>query len=101
MLPPMRILISGVCGFVGSTLARAFAEDEDLTPHLREVLLRQRNANWTRWLKARLDKPGTVFVAVGAGHLAGPSSVRTMLIAEGIAVERIYANPARRRPAAR
>lgn len=26
MLPPMRILISGVCGFVGSTLARAFAE---------------------------------------------------------------------------
>jgi CDP-paratose 2-epimerase len=26
MLRPMRILISGVCGFVGSTLARAFAE---------------------------------------------------------------------------
>ncbi len=26
MLPPMRILISGVCGFVGSTLARAFDE---------------------------------------------------------------------------
>jgi CDP-paratose 2-epimerase len=26
MLPPMRILISGICGFVGSTLARAFAE---------------------------------------------------------------------------
>jgi CDP-paratose 2-epimerase len=26
MLPPMRILISGVCGFVGSTLARALAE---------------------------------------------------------------------------
>ncbi len=26
MLPTMRILISGVCGFVGSTLARAFAE---------------------------------------------------------------------------
>jgi CDP-paratose 2-epimerase len=26
MLPTMRILLSGVCGFVGSTLARAFAE---------------------------------------------------------------------------
>jgi CDP-paratose 2-epimerase len=26
MLRPMRILISGVCGFVGSTIARAFAE---------------------------------------------------------------------------
>src|SRR5690348_7991920 len=26
MLRPMRILISGVCGFVGSTLARAFTD---------------------------------------------------------------------------
>lgn len=29
MLRPMRILITGVCGFVGSTLARAFAESGD------------------------------------------------------------------------
>jgi uncharacterized protein len=81
-------------------IARAFAEDEDLTPHLREVLLRRRNASWTQWLKARLDTPGTVFVAVGAGHLAGPMSLQTMLAAQGIAVERIYAHPPRRKPAA-
>lgn len=72
-------------------IARMFDEDEDLTPHLREILLRKRNANWAAWLKQRLDKPGTVFVAVGAGHLAGPLSVQKMLAAEGIAVEKVDA----------
>ena len=71
-------------------IAKAFADDKDLTPHLREVLLRRRNASWALWLKARLATPGVVFVAVGAGHLAGPLSVQHMLAAEGIAVERIW-----------
>ena len=82
-----------------AAIARAFANDDDLTPHLREILLRQRNAAWTLWLKARLAVPGTVFVAVGAGHLAGPLSVQTMLGAEGIKVQRIWNEHARNRSA--
>jgi uncharacterized protein YbaP (TraB family) len=70
-------------------IAKAFESDEDLTPHLRDVLLKQRNAAWAKWLKNRLTTPGTVFVAVGAGHLAGPLSVQTMLAEEGVKVERI------------
>ena len=73
-----------------AAIAKAFADDKDLTPHLREILLRKRNANWAEWLKKRLATPGTVFVAVGAGHLAGPLSVQSMLAAEGITVERIW-----------
>lgn len=80
-------------------IARAFAEDKDLTPHLREILLKKRNEHWAAWLKKRLDTPGTVFVAVGAGHLAGPMSVQTMLMADGIRVNRIWP-PRKRRPAA-
>ncbi len=72
-----------------AALARAFDKDEDLSPHLRDILLEKRNRAWTEWLKARLDKPGTVFVAVGAGHLAGPLSVQKMLAAQGIRVERV------------
>lgn len=72
-----------------AAIAQAFADDKDLTPHLREILLRKRNANWAEWLKTRLDTPGTVFVAVGAGHLAGPLSVQAMLAADGIKVERV------------
>lgn len=79
-------------------IARAFAEDKDLTPHLREVLLNRRNQNWAHWLKARLATPGTVFVAVGAGHLAGPLSVQHKLAADGIAVQRIWNQRARHKP---
>ena len=79
-----------------AAIAKTFEDDKDLPPHLREVLLRQRNANWAQWLKARLATPGTVFVAVGAGHLAGPLSVQKMLEADGIDVERVWAGHAKR-----
>lgn len=82
-------------------IAKAFADDKDLTPHLREILLRKRNANWAEWLKQRLATPGTVFVAVGAGHLAGPLSVQSMLAAEGIAVERVWGERDGKKPPTR
>ena len=49
----------------------------------------QRNANWAEWIDTRLDTPGTVFVAVGAGHLAGTKSVQDYLAAKDIAVTRV------------
>jgi uncharacterized protein len=59
------------------------------TPNLRKVLLADRNANWANWIQKRLDKPGTVFIAVGAGHLAGADSVQTLLEAKGLKAKRI------------
>jgi uncharacterized protein YbaP (TraB family) len=56
---------------------------------LADKLLYQRNRNWADWIAKRLDRPGTVFVAVGAGHLAGTNSVQQDLAAKGIAVERL------------
>lgn len=70
-------------------IAATFDDEIELSPRLREVLLKSRNAAWTAWLKQRLEKPGTIVVAVGAGHLAGPTSVQSMLKAEGIEVQRI------------
>lgn len=58
-------------------------------PELAEALLYSRNANWVEWISNRLDAPGTVFVAVGAGHLAGEKSVQDLLSEREIAVERI------------
>ena len=57
-------------------------------PALEEALFRRRNAAWTEWLAARLDRPGTVMVAVGAGHLAGAGSVQAMLETRGLEVTR-------------
>jgi uncharacterized protein len=57
--------------------------------NLTEVLLTRRNANWARWINARMSEPGTVFVAVGAGHLAGSTSVQQLLKAYGRSAERV------------
>jgi uncharacterized protein YbaP (TraB family) len=70
-------------------IARTF-DDETLTsPELRNAMMTKRNAKWADWLKKRMDRPGTVFVAVGAGHLAGNDSVQRMLAAEGLKAVRV------------
>jgi hypothetical protein len=58
-------------------------------PAVADVLLYSRNANWAEWIDARLDQPGSVFIAVGAGHLAGAQSVQDYLAQKGITVSRV------------
>ena len=64
-------------------------EMEAMPPVLYEALLTRRNRAWTEWLARRLDKPGTILFAVGAGHLAGRDSVQSMLAARGLSARRI------------
>ncbi|MBS0383048.1 MAG: TraB/GumN family protein [Proteobacteria bacterium] len=59
-------------------------------PELYEVLLVDRNRNWAKQIAGLLKDRGTVFVAVGAGHLAGPDSVQAQLRKLGIATERVH-----------
>lgn len=59
------------------------------TPELSKVLLADRNARWAEWIEARMAKPGTVFIAVGAGHLAGNDSVQTMLAGRKLTATRV------------
>ncbi|MHA7818281.1 MAG: TraB/GumN family protein [Erythrobacter sp.] len=70
-------------------LAAIMNEDMDEDEALAEQLLYDRNANWAEWIEARLDQPGTVFIAVGAGHLAGDLSVQDYLAKHGIETTRI------------
>jgi hypothetical protein len=58
-------------------------------PELRETLLLRRNRAWADWIRGRMQAPGTVFVAVGAGHLAGDASVLALLSKAGLKVERL------------
>jgi uncharacterized protein YbaP (TraB family) len=59
-------------------------------PYLYNRLLIARNTNWVGWIENRLDEPGTVFIAVGAGHLAGEGSVQDQLEDRGYTVTRIF-----------
>ena len=70
-------------------IAKTFNADLSDAAELRDALLVRRNANWARWVRGRLDKPGTVLVAVGAGHLAGDQSVVSLLQKDGLKVTRV------------
>jgi uncharacterized protein YbaP (TraB family) len=59
-------------------------------PLLHKRLLTDRNARWAQWIDGRLKQPGTVFVAVGAGHLAGSDSVQQQLRKRGIKARRVW-----------
>ena len=67
-------------------MLREVAESD---PVLAERLFYARNANWAAWIDERLDAPGTVFMAVGAGHLAGDKSVQDYLAERNISVTRL------------
>lgn len=70
-------------------IANYFNSDLGDSPELRDALLSRRNAKWARWVEGRLDRPGTVLVAVGAGHLVGDQSVVALLKKQGVEVTRV------------
>lgn len=57
-------------------------------PALYQRLLVERNETWAGKIKMMLDTPGTVFIAVGAAHLAGPDSVQAQLKKLGVSTTR-------------
>ena len=59
------------------------------SPETYKMLFADRNARWADWIAARMQTPGTVFVAVGAGHLAGKDSVLVRLAEMGIESSRL------------
>jgi len=59
------------------------------SPESYKRLFVDRNADWARWIEARLAQPGVVFVAVGTGHLVGADSVQAQLAAAGVKSARI------------
>ena len=92
-LPTVRDDINALVAYwqAGETdaLAADFDKDFRTTPVLAAKLLTDRNRAWADWIVARLNQPGKVFLAVGAGHLGGPDSVVALLRAKGQAVERV------------
>lgn len=70
-------------------LAKEMNDQLGKLPNVEKILLTDRNDRWADWIKTRLDKPGTVFMAVGAGHLAGKGSVQEALAKRKIKTERV------------
>jgi hypothetical protein len=73
-----------------TVFARMLGQLKTASPDTYRMLFTERNARWADWIRARMQTPGTVFVAVGAGHLAGPDSVLVRLAERGIPSQRVY-----------
>ena len=82
-----QIIVAWKAGDAERLASLMNAQEDDAT--LIEMLLTGRNRMWASWLKQRMAKPGVVFVAVGAGHLAGAGSVQDQLATQGITVQRV------------
>lgn len=71
----------------GDVAAIAKLENDEMRvrePQLYQRLLVTRNAAWAKRIAQMLQQPGTIFIAVGAAHLAGPDSVQAQLAKLGI-----------------
>jgi uncharacterized protein YbaP (TraB family) len=75
--------------WINGNLEGIAAEMETLPPELFEALVTRRNRHFADWLTTRLDRPGIVLFAIGAGHLAGRVSVQSMLESRGLTVTRL------------
>lgn len=56
---------------------------------LADRVLYARNRAWAQWIQQRMAQPGKVFIAVGAGHLAGSNSVQDYLAKAGVSTTRV------------
>jgi len=72
-----------------AALERMINEDVDAVPAARTAIITDRNRRWSAWVAQRMDKPGTLLVAVGAGHLVGDDGLPALLATEGLKVRRV------------
>ena len=77
-------------GDVDAIAALENSDMRDKYPVLYKTLLTERNQRWAQQIAQMLDDHQTVFIAVGAAHLAGPDDVQAQLQKLGIHVERVH-----------
>ncbi|AEI38514.1 MAG: TraB/GumN family protein [Zymomonas mobilis subsp. pomaceae] len=75
----IRLLIKAWAAGDENRLANIVNQNMSQLPHLQNILLEERNRHWAAWIENRLKTPGTVFLAVGAGHLGGAKNLRSIL----------------------
>jgi len=72
-----------------SVFAAMLGQLEKSSPDTYRMMFTERNARWADWIAGRMQTPGVVFVAVGAGHLAGKDSLLVRLAELGIPSSRL------------
>jgi hypothetical protein len=72
-----------------SVFVRMLGQVERASPDTYRMMFVERNVHFAEWIAQRMQQPGVVFVAIGAGHLAGKDSVLVRLAERGIESARV------------
>lgn len=83
-----RMVTAWAAGDIATFESIAVDEMKTETPALYDALLVRRNIDWADQIQTLMQGSGTVFIAVGAAHLAGEDSVQEVLEDRGVAVAR-------------
>lgn len=70
-------------------LEKRINEDIVATSDAYKMLISDRNRRWAAWATQRMDQPGEVLIAVGAGHMVGEDGLPALLAAKGLTVTRL------------
>lgn len=89
LAPFLRAMVDGWNQGDASRIEAVVGEVRRQSPESYKRLFSDRNAAWAEWIAQRLQKPGTVFVAVGTGHLVGADSVQAKLASAGVRSARV------------
>lgn len=89
MAAEIRAMLAAWYDGDAAAVAKMIQQSDTDGPAFFKLMFTDRNARWTQWVARRLDQPGTVFMAVGAGHLSGDRSVIAMLKQQRLKVKRV------------
>ncbi|HYC98013.1 MAG TPA: TraB/GumN family protein [Brevundimonas sp.] len=82
-----RLVEAWAAGDVEAIEAIGVQPMRESSEDLYQALLVRRNTNWADQIQTLLDGSGTVFIAVGAAHLAGDDGIQEILERRGVDVE--------------
>ena len=82
-----KLVASWATGDVEAIESLVLGSMRESSEELYQAMLVRRNTNWADQIQSELEGSGTVFIAVGAGHLAGDDSVQNILERRGVEVE--------------
>lgn len=72
-------------------IEKVFLSDEAVSDYMRTVLIDNRNATWLQVLQREMQQH-SIFVAVGAGHLVGPTGLLSSLRKNGYKLTPVVRN---------
>lgn len=84
-----RLVQSWADGDVRAVERYGVSDMRDTSPAIYRALLVDRNTNWAGQIQGMLEGEGTIFIAVGAAHLAGDDSVQRILQRRGVRATRV------------